>query len=124
MQIRVRPSVREVVATYTVDDGSMELIVVIPPNFPLGAVKVETGKKVGVGNNLWRNWMLQLTTFLQVRVSSWLGLTKDLQVRLFTYYITWQLMSVFVCKQLCDQPFPPLFRYKQTKILDFCLERG
>ena len=34
-QIRVRPSVREVVATYTVDDGSMELIVVIPANFPL-----------------------------------------------------------------------------------------
>ena len=66
-QIRVRPSVREVVATYTVDDGSMELIVVIPANFPLGAVKVETGKKVGVGNNLWRNWMLQLTTFLQAR---------------------------------------------------------
>ena len=68
-QIRVRPSVREVVATYTVDDGSMELIVVIPANFPLGAVKVETGKKVGVGNNLWRNWMLQLTTFLQARIA-------------------------------------------------------
>ena len=46
----------------------MELIVIIPANFPLGAVKVETGKKVGVGNNLWRNWMLQLTTFLQARI--------------------------------------------------------
>ena len=84
MQIRVRPSVREVVATYTVDDGSMELIVVIPPNFPLGAVRVETGKKVGVGNNLWRNWMLQLTTFLQVPVLACHDLTSDKIVRLLT----------------------------------------
>ncbi len=65
-QIRVRTSVREVIAVYTVDDGSMELVILIPANFPLGAVKVESGKKVGVGNQTWRNWMLQLTTFLQV----------------------------------------------------------
>jgi hypothetical protein len=66
MTIRVRPSVREVVAIYSLDDGSMELVIIIPPNFPLGSVKVESGKRVGVGNSLWRNWMLQLTTFLQV----------------------------------------------------------
>ena len=94
MQIRVRPSVREVVATYTVDDGSMELIVVIPPNFPLGAVRVETGKKVGVGNNLWRNWMLQLTTFLQVRVSACHFLTIMTESKSSAVYLTRMLSKL------------------------------
>jgi len=62
----VRPSVREVVAVYTIDEGSMELVVQLPINFPLGPVNVDSGKKVGVTAAQWRTWMLQLTTFLQV----------------------------------------------------------
>lgn len=65
MTIKVRPSVREVVAIYSIDEGSMELVIELPYNFPLGNVKVESGKKVGVGTSQWRNWMLQLLTFLQ-----------------------------------------------------------
>ena len=62
----MRPSVREVVAVYTIDEGSMELVVQLPINFPLGPVNVDSGKKVGVTAAQWRTWMLQLTTFLQV----------------------------------------------------------
>merc|ERR1712154_494916 len=62
-------SVREVVAVYTLGDdgseGSMELVIQLPANFPLGAVQVESGKRVGVTTSQWRTWMLQLTTFLQ-----------------------------------------------------------
>ena len=69
MTIKVRSSVREVVATYILGDdgseGSMELVVQLPANFPLGAVQVESGKRVGVTIAQWRTWMLQLTTFLQ-----------------------------------------------------------
>ena len=69
MTIKVRSSVREVVAIYTLGDdgseGSMELVIQLPPNFPLGAVQVESGKRVGVTTSQWRTWMLQLTTFLQ-----------------------------------------------------------
>eukprot|EP00094_Tigriopus_californicus_P008309 TCALIF_08005-PA protein Name:"Similar to LTN1 E3 ubiquitin-protein ligase listerin (Gallus gallus)" AED:0.48 eAED:0.48 QI:0/0/0.33/0.66/1/1/3/130/176 len=72
--IKVRPSVREVVAVYTVDDGSIELVVILPTNFPLGPVKVESGKWVGVGSSQWRTWMLQLTNFLQV---SWQSPDND-----------------------------------------------
>ena len=81
-QIRVRASVREVVAIYTLDESSMELVIQLPNNFPLGPVKVESGKKVGVGNSQWRNWNLQLTTFLQVRNHSpnWL---------VWNRYISW-----------------------------------
>merc|ERR1712179_239105 len=64
MTIKVRDSVREVVATYTIDEGSMELVVSLPSNHPLGGLTVESGRRVGVDTGQWRKWMLQLTTFL------------------------------------------------------------
>ena len=44
----MRDTVREVVATYSIDDGSMELLVSLPSNYPLGGLTVESGKRVGV----------------------------------------------------------------------------
>merc|ERR1712106_568356 len=64
MELRVRKSVREVVATYSIDESSMELVVRLPANHPLEQVEVESGKRVGVETGQWRKWMLQLTTFL------------------------------------------------------------
>ncbi|XP_066277345.1 E3 ubiquitin-protein ligase listerin-like isoform X3 [Branchiostoma lanceolatum] len=64
MTVKGRPAAREVVATYTVDEVSMELVVQLPVNHPLGTVNVESGKRVGVASAQWRNWMLQMTTFL------------------------------------------------------------
>jgi len=64
LTLKVRDSVREVVATYTIDEGSMELVVTLPSNYPLGGLNVDSGKKVGVETGQWRKWMLQLTTFL------------------------------------------------------------
>ena len=66
----MRPSVREVVAKYSLEDGSMELVLKLPANFPLGAIEVETGKKVGVNTSQWRKWMLQLTVFLEVNIQT------------------------------------------------------
>eukprot|EP00096_Caligus_rogercresseyi_P013909 TRINITY_DN6482_c0_g1_i1.p1 TRINITY_DN6482_c0_g1~~TRINITY_DN6482_c0_g1_i1.p1 ORF type:complete len:629 (-),score=166.11 TRINITY_DN6482_c0_g1_i1:128-1747(-) len=65
MTVGVRTSVREVVAVYSLDEGSMDLIISLPNNFPLGPVKVDRHQRIGVGNNQWRKWMLQLTTFLE-----------------------------------------------------------
>ena len=73
MSVRVRESVREVVTTYTIDEGSLELVVVLPANYPLTAVSVDTGKKVGVETALWRKWVLHLTTFLTYQNGSILG---------------------------------------------------
>lgn len=56
MVTRVRTSVREVVATYSLDEGSMELVIKVPVSFPLGLVTVETGKKIGVTTAQWRTW--------------------------------------------------------------------
>lgn len=64
MQIKTRPSAREVAAVYTVEEMSMELVVKLAPNHPLGVVSVESGRKIGIAAAQWRSWMLQMTTFL------------------------------------------------------------
>uniref|UniRef100_A0A6Q2XU70 E3 ubiquitin-protein ligase listerin n=1 Tax=Esox lucius TaxID=8010 RepID=A0A6Q2XU70_ESOLU len=35
-----------------------------PQNYPLGSIVVESGRRVGVAVQQWRNWMLQLSTYL------------------------------------------------------------
>ena len=64
--IRIRGvlSSREVVAVYKMKELTMELVVQLPGNYPLGVVQVSSVKRLGVSENEWRNWLLQLTTFL------------------------------------------------------------
>nr|XP_006825327.1 PREDICTED: E3 ubiquitin-protein ligase listerin-like [Saccoglossus kowalevskii] len=67
LTVKGRPITREIIATYTMDlseEVSIELVIQLPPNYPLGKVVVDSGKKIGVSTSQWRNWMLQLTTFL------------------------------------------------------------
>uniref|UniRef100_A0A8C3BDC2 E3 ubiquitin-protein ligase listerin n=1 Tax=Cairina moschata TaxID=8855 RepID=A0A8C3BDC2_CAIMO len=64
MTVKARSAAREVIATYSVDDIFIELIIQLPTNYPLGSITVESGKRVGVAVQQWRNWMLQLSTYL------------------------------------------------------------
>ncbi|KAM9320364.1 E3 ubiquitin-protein ligase listerin [Gastrophryne carolinensis] len=64
MTVKARPTTREVIATYSVDDICIELIIQLPQNYPLGSITVESGRRVGVAVQQWRNWMLQLNTYL------------------------------------------------------------
>ncbi|XP_031815109.1 E3 ubiquitin-protein ligase listerin isoform X1 [Sarcophilus harrisii] len=64
MTVKARSTTREVIATYSVDDIFIELIIQLPLNYPLGSITVESGKRVGVAVQQWRNWMLQLSTYL------------------------------------------------------------
>ncbi|KAG9486176.1 hypothetical protein GDO78_008978 [Eleutherodactylus coqui] len=64
MTVKARPTTREVIATYSVDDICIELIIQLPQNYPLGSIFVESGRRVGVAVQQWRNWMLQLSTYL------------------------------------------------------------
>lgn len=68
-QVKARSAAREVIATYSVDDIFIELIIQLPTNYPLGSITVESGKRVGVAVQQWRNWMLQLSTYLTHQVS-------------------------------------------------------
>ncbi|CAH6792493.1 E3 ubiquitin-protein ligase listerin [Phodopus roborovskii] len=64
MTVKARATTREVMATYTIEDIVIELIIQLPSNYPLGSITVESGKRIGVAVQQWRNWMLQLSTYL------------------------------------------------------------
>ncbi|KAH8020974.1 hypothetical protein HPB51_011030 [Rhipicephalus microplus] len=64
MTVKGRPTAREVVATYTIEEVAIELVIKLPANHPLGAVTIDGGRRVGVSQSQWRHWLLQLTTFL------------------------------------------------------------
>lgn len=64
MTVKGRPTAREVVATYTIEEVAIELVVKLPSNHPLGVVTIDGGRRVGVSQSQWRHWLLQLTTFL------------------------------------------------------------
>ncbi|XP_034539490.1 E3 ubiquitin-protein ligase listerin [Notolabrus celidotus] len=64
MTVKARSAAREVIATYSVDDIFIELVITLPQNHPLGSITVESGQRVGVAVQQWRNWMLQLSTYL------------------------------------------------------------
>ncbi|XP_036098494.1 E3 ubiquitin-protein ligase listerin isoform X5 [Molossus molossus] len=64
MTVKARAATREVMATYTIEDIVIELVIQLPPNYPLGCIAVESGRRVGVAVQQWRNWMLQLSTYL------------------------------------------------------------
>jgi hypothetical protein len=69
LQVKARPATREVLATYSTDELSMELIITLAVNHPLGAVGVTTEKRLGVTSEQWNKWMLQMTTLLMHQVS-------------------------------------------------------
>ena len=66
LTINIRPRSNEIVATYTVDEVSMALLLTLAPNHPLSSTdnSVESAKRIGVGLGRWRNWMLELSSCL------------------------------------------------------------
>lgn len=47
MVIKVHPTVRELIAVYTIDDAQMELVITLPPNYPLAGAEVDCQKQIG-----------------------------------------------------------------------------
>lgn len=74
MTVIVHPTAREIVAAYSIEESSMELIIQLAPNQPLGLVKVDSGKCM-VSTAQTRQWLLQLSIFLTHQNGSiWDGL--------------------------------------------------
>ncbi|KAG5681757.1 hypothetical protein PVAND_011166 [Polypedilum vanderplanki] len=63
MQIKVLTQVREIIATYSLEEAKMELLVSLPSNYPLGAIKVECKKHIG-GKFQAREIIKQLSIYL------------------------------------------------------------
>lgn len=74
MKVYTHPSVREVVAVYTVEESSTELIVQLAYNHPLSPPKVDISKAM-ISSIQTRQWLKQLTIFLTHQNGSiWEGL--------------------------------------------------
>ncbi|XP_018571354.1 E3 ubiquitin-protein ligase listerin isoform X2 [Anoplophora glabripennis] len=58
MTVRVIPTVREVIAIYTVDEAQMELVITLPANYPLGGLDVQCNRQIG--GTTHKQWLLQL----------------------------------------------------------------
>ncbi|XP_046570913.1 LOW QUALITY PROTEIN: E3 ubiquitin-protein ligase listerin-like [Haliotis rubra] len=65
IEIKARPKIREVIAKYTMSEVSVEVVISLPENYPLGSITVVSDKKVGVTQSQWDRWLLHLNIFLQ-----------------------------------------------------------
>lgn len=63
--IRARSTSREIVAVYTMDDISIEMIIALPDNYPLGSINVRSEQRKGISSSISKKWLLQLNLFLQ-----------------------------------------------------------
>lgn len=57
MVVKVFPNSREIAAVYTIDEAEVELLIVLPTNYPLGALYVELRNQFGGSSH--KQWMLQ-----------------------------------------------------------------
>lgn len=63
MNIRVLMQSREVFATYSLEEAKMELSISLPPNYPLGAIKIDSTKHIA-GKLQAREIVKQLSIYL------------------------------------------------------------
>jgi len=55
---------REITATYHQDECQLSVMIRIPPSFPLKNVEVDCQKTLGIPENRWRRWALQIMLML------------------------------------------------------------
>ncbi|RQM13354.1 hypothetical protein KXD40_004153 [Peronospora effusa] len=56
---------REITTTYVKDECALEMVVRVPSSYPLRCVEVECTKRIGISEDRWRRWVLQI-----IRVTS------------------------------------------------------
>ncbi|ETO63467.1 hypothetical protein F444_18842 [Phytophthora nicotianae P1976] len=56
---------REITTTYMKDECALEMVVRVPSSYPLRCVEVECTKRIGISEDRWRRWVLQI-----IRVTS------------------------------------------------------
>jgi hypothetical protein len=51
---------REITTTYVKDECALEMVVRVPSSYPLRCVEVECTKRIGISEDRWRRWVLQI----------------------------------------------------------------
>ncbi|XP_042045298.1 E3 ubiquitin-protein ligase listerin-like [Salvia splendens] len=63
--IVVSKSANEVVATYKKDETGMDLVIHLPPSYPLRPVDVDCTRSLGISEVKRRKWLMSLMTFIR-----------------------------------------------------------
>lgn len=66
--ISVSKSANEVVATYTKDETGMDLVIRLPPSYPLRPVDVDCTRSLGITEVKRRKWLMSLMSFVRNQV--------------------------------------------------------
>jgi hypothetical protein len=61
---------REITAIYIKDECSLEVVIRLPPAYPLRNVEVECRRRLGISEACWRRWVLQIITLLSTQDGS------------------------------------------------------
>lgn len=67
--LSVSKSANEVVATYTKDETTMDLVIHLPASYPLRPVDVDCTKSLGISDMKQRKWLMSLMLFVRNQVS-------------------------------------------------------
>uniref|UniRef100_K3WIF3 E3 ubiquitin-protein ligase listerin n=1 Tax=Globisporangium ultimum (strain ATCC 200006 / CBS 805.95 / DAOM BR144) TaxID=431595 RepID=K3WIF3_GLOUD len=51
---------REITTTYVKDECALEMVIRVPASYPLRSVEVECTKRIGIAEDRWRRWVLQI----------------------------------------------------------------
>lgn len=70
--VSVSKSANEVIATYTKDDTSMDLVIRLPVSYPLRSVDVECTRSLGISEVKQRKWLLSMMAFVRNQVMTFL----------------------------------------------------
>ncbi|GAQ92748.1 Zinc finger RING-type domain containing protein [Klebsormidium nitens] len=65
LSIRANRAAREVIAAYSMDESSLEMVIRLPAAYPLRPVEVECTKRIGVSESRLRKWLLSISAFLR-----------------------------------------------------------
>ncbi|KAL8531325.1 hypothetical protein ACS0TY_008085 [Phlomoides rotata] len=63
--ISVSKSANEVVATYTKDETGMDLVIRLPPSYPLRPVDIDCTRSLGISEVKRRKWLMSLMSFVR-----------------------------------------------------------
>eukprot|EP01138_Halocafeteria_seosinensis_P015830 gb/GECG01016155.1/.p1 GENE.gb/GECG01016155.1/~~gb/GECG01016155.1/.p1 ORF type:complete len:1448 (+),score=158.56 gb/GECG01016155.1/:1-4344(+) len=74
--VKCRREAREICATYAQEDAKLSLIISIPATFPLKQVEVSCDSKIGISDNKWRRWELQIRQMMSCSGLFWEALCK------------------------------------------------
>ncbi|RHY13468.1 hypothetical protein DYB36_004832 [Aphanomyces astaci] len=60
MTVRGSKVSREITTTYLKDECTLEMVIRVPSSYPLRSVEVECTKRIGISEERWRRWVLQI----------------------------------------------------------------